>query len=87
MLLIVFNNFELSHLYPCFLIFKGYIAPAKIDPKLLDPKHIFKEVEPEGKKKVSILQVEVKVVSFSLKKLGTQFTSVVFYCIFPLPTS
>lgn len=41
-----------------FVICQGYIAPAKIDPKLLDPKHIFKEVEPEGKKKVSILQVE-----------------------------
>lgn len=41
-----------------FVVCQGYIAPAKIDPKLLDPKHIFKEVEPEGKKKVSILQVE-----------------------------
>ena len=41
------------------LIPKGYVAPAKIDPKLLDPKHIFKEVEPEEKKKISILQVEV----------------------------
>ncbi|KAJ7373969.1 pre-rRNA processing protein ftsj3 [Desmophyllum pertusum] len=41
-----------------FVVCQGYIAPAKIDPKLLDPKHIFKEVEPEGKKKISILQVE-----------------------------
>lgn len=39
---------------------KGYVAPAKIDPKLLDPKHIFKEVEPEETKKISILQVEVQ---------------------------
>lgn len=41
-----------------FVVCQGYIAPAKIDPKLLDPRHIFKEVEPEGKKKISILQVE-----------------------------
>ncbi|CAH3149910.1 unnamed protein product [Porites lobata] len=42
----------------CCLPGMGYIAPAKIDPKLLDPRHIFKDVEPEGKKKISILQVE-----------------------------
>ncbi|CAH3167195.1 unnamed protein product [Porites evermanni] len=41
-----------------FVVCQGYIAPAKIDPKLLDPRHIFKDVEPEGKKKISILQVE-----------------------------
>jgi len=41
-----------------FVVCQGYVAPAKIDPKLLDPRHIFKEVEPEGKKKISILQVE-----------------------------
>lgn len=46
--------------YICFVFSpKGYVAPAKIDPKLLDPRHIFKEVEPEEKKKISILQVEV----------------------------
>jgi len=45
-----------------FVVFspKGYVAPAKIDPKLLDPKHIFKEVEPEEKRKISIQQIEVK---------------------------
>ncbi|XP_020613519.1 pre-rRNA processing protein FTSJ3-like isoform X2 [Orbicella faveolata] len=41
-----------------FVVCQGYVAPAKIDPKLLDPRHIFKEVEPEEKKKISILQVE-----------------------------
>ncbi|XP_073257703.1 pre-rRNA 2'-O-ribose RNA methyltransferase FTSJ3-like [Porites lutea] len=41
-----------------FVVCQGYIAPAKIDPKLLDPRHIFKDVEAEGKKKISILQVE-----------------------------
>ena len=47
--------------YICFVLtLKGYVAPAKIDAKLLDPKHIFKEVEPEEKKKISILQVEVQ---------------------------
>ena len=47
-----------------FLFPKGYVAPAKIDPKLLDPRHIFKEVEPEGKKKISILQVEVTILPY-----------------------
>ena len=42
-----------------FLLSKGYIAPAKIDPKFLDPKHIFSEVEPEGKKTVSLLKLQV----------------------------
>ncbi|KAK2562387.1 pre-rRNA 2'-O-ribose RNA methyltransferase FTSJ3 [Acropora cervicornis] len=37
---------------------QGYIAPAKIDPKFLDPKHIFSEVEPEGKKTVSLLKLQ-----------------------------
>lgn len=54
---LMFNNNVFSR--------KGYIAPAKIDPKLLDPRHIFKEVEPEGKKKISILQVEVNVFILS----------------------
>ena len=42
-----------------FHLSKGYIAPAKIDPKFLDPKHIFSEVEPEGKKTVSLLNLQV----------------------------
>ncbi|XP_068747596.1 pre-rRNA 2'-O-ribose RNA methyltransferase FTSJ3-like isoform X2 [Montipora capricornis] len=41
-----------------FVVCQGYIAPAKIDPKFLDPKHIFKEVEPEGKKAINILQIK-----------------------------
>ena len=57
---------RLMVLFLLMLLFKGYIAPAKIDPKLLDPKHIFKEVEPEGKKKISILQVEVNIVPYFL---------------------
>ena len=42
-----------------FLLSKGYIAPAKIDPKFLDPKYIFSEVEPEGKKTVSLSKLQV----------------------------
>ncbi|XP_074637139.1 pre-rRNA 2'-O-ribose RNA methyltransferase FTSJ3-like [Acropora palmata] len=41
-----------------FVVCQGYIAPAKIDPKFLDPKHIFREVEPEGKKTVSLLKLQ-----------------------------
>lgn len=43
-----------------FLLSKGYIAPAKIDPKFLDPKHIFSDVEPEGVKTVSLLKLQVQ---------------------------
>lgn len=41
-----------------FVVCQGYIAPAKIDPKFLDPKHIFSEVEPEDKKTVSLLNLQ-----------------------------
>lgn len=32
-----------------FVVCRGYLAPAKIDPKLLDPKHVFKQILPDKK--------------------------------------
>eukprot|EP01128_Nolandella_sp_AFSM9_P012085 TRINITY_DN893_c4_g1_i1.p1 TRINITY_DN893_c4_g1~~TRINITY_DN893_c4_g1_i1.p1 ORF type:complete len:940 (+),score=334.89 TRINITY_DN893_c4_g1_i1:147-2966(+) len=36
-----------------FVVCEGYLKPAKIDPKLLDPRHVFKEIK-EDKKPVDI---------------------------------
>ena len=38
-----------------FLVCLKYTAPKHIDPKLLDPNHVFKEVKDPGLKKVDVL--------------------------------
>lgn len=50
-----------------FVVCQGYIAPSKVDPKLLDPRFVFKDVEnPEDKdQKISLTKVQVGGV-FSL---------------------
>lgn len=43
-----------------FVICKGYLAPNSIDPKLLDPKYVFEDVElPDGKKQLKHLLMEI----------------------------
>ncbi|KAK3751812.1 hypothetical protein QZH41_013289 [Actinostola sp. cb2023] len=43
-----------------FVVCEGYIAPHKIDPKMLDSKHVFMEVQQENVKKPTILNLEKK---------------------------
>lgn len=40
-----------------FVVCQGYIAPDKIDPKFMDPKYVFEELELDGKQ-VNLLNVE-----------------------------
>lgn len=39
-----------------FVVCLGYLAPKKIDPRLLDPKHVFEELEIGPAKKANVLQ-------------------------------
>ncbi|XP_072048018.1 pre-rRNA 2'-O-ribose RNA methyltransferase FTSJ3-like isoform X2 [Amphiura filiformis] len=39
-----------------FVVCQGYLAPDKIDTKFFDPKYIFKEVDLDGPKKMTIFQ-------------------------------
>merc|ERR1712223_2330062 len=43
-----------------FVVCLGYKAPEKIDPKFLDSKHVFSEVEPESKKDLELINPERK---------------------------
>eukprot|EP00038_Savillea_parva_P007147 m.168094 g.168094 ORF g.168094 m.168094 type:complete len:854 (+) comp12916_c0_seq1:163-2724(+) len=44
-----------------FVVCQGYLAPAKIDPRLLDPKHVFSEVEEAVSQRVNLLDPAAKV--------------------------
>jgi len=46
-----------------YVICKGFLAPKRIDPKLLDPRHVFMEVE-EGQKVPNIFISDVKISFF-----------------------
>ncbi|XP_017474813.1 PREDICTED: pre-rRNA processing protein FTSJ3 [Rhagoletis zephyria] len=41
-----------------FVVCQGFLAPTRIDPRLLDPKYVFEELDLEGKKKNSLLHPE-----------------------------
>ncbi|XP_054727418.1 pre-rRNA 2'-O-ribose RNA methyltransferase FTSJ3 [Anastrepha obliqua] len=41
-----------------FIVCQGYLAPTRIDPRLLDPKYVFEELDLEGNKKNSLLHPE-----------------------------
>lgn len=43
-----------------FIVCQGYLAPDRIDPKFLDPGHLFKEVQSTGATKSKILEVTRK---------------------------
>lgn len=55
----------------CHLL-QGFLAPTKLDPKLLDMKHVFKENEDQKKQKIDIFNPEVRLVAcMTLNQLET----------------
>ena len=50
-----------------FVVCLGYKAPEKIDPKFLDSKHVFSEVEPESKKDLELINPG-NIYAFSAKQ-------------------
>ena len=42
-----------------FVVCKGFLAPSKIDEKLLDPRHVFQEVEKKSEEKMSLSMLQV----------------------------
>ena len=43
-----------------FVVCKGYRAPAKVDPHLLDPNHVFREAEEPSEQKVNLVKLQVQ---------------------------
>ena len=43
-----------------FVVCEKFLAPDKIDPKFLDPKHVFQDVEPEPKLKINLMHPDKK---------------------------
>ena len=44
-----------------FVVCKGYRAPGKVDPQLLDPNHVFRETEEPREQKINLLRLQVCV--------------------------
>ncbi len=44
-----------------FVVCQGFLAPSKVDPKLLDPRFVFKEVDggEEIEQKISLTKIQV----------------------------
>ena len=43
-----------------FVVCQGYLAPDKIDPKFLDPRHVFKEVDETKRPAIDLIHPEKK---------------------------
>lgn len=43
-----------------FVVCEKFLAPDKIDPKFLDPKYVFQELESEPKQTISLIHPEKK---------------------------
>ena len=57
-----------------FVVCRGYLAPSSIDEKMLDPKHVFQEVEEVEKadEKINLVKLQVCAVDPALFRLHVQ---------------
>lgn len=47
-----------------FVVCKGYQIKGKPDPKLLDPRIVFQELEPEEKPQLSLQRLTVQLITY-----------------------
>ena len=42
-----------------FVVCRGYCGPDKVDPRLLEANHVFKDIEEEGEEKINLVKLQV----------------------------
>lgn len=63
-----------------FVVCKGYHAPDKVNPQLMDPAYVFRETEEPTEQKVNLVRLQVNMLynTKCAKQPGKQQTAVLY---------